>query len=410
MADQIDVVVIGGGPAGLAAAAAAREAGATVSLIDRNPDLGGILNQCIHDGFGIHLFGASLTGPEFAQQYIERVQETGVEVMTSTSVTQLTADRRLICSSQGLRQQMTARTVVLAMGCRERTRGMLMIPGDRPAGIYTAGVAQNFLNEQNILVGRRVVILGSGDVGLIMARSLTWEGATVLAVVEKLPYPSGLPRNIVQCLEDYDIPLYLSHTVRSIRGRNRIEAVTVAQTDSAGNPITRSEFSLSCDTLLLSVGLIPENELSRGAGVIIDQQTGGAIVDDRCMTNIKGIFSCGNTLHVHDSVDWAAQEGARAGWMAAQYSQGSFTPGRKISVCAGTGVRYVLPHYLTTPEKVVLSLRVQAPGRDREVRLCAEKRVIFAKQLPRVHPAEMVQLEISLLPWDAMESVEVCVV
>ena len=409
MADKIDVAVIGGGPAGLAAATAAREEGANVCLIDRNPDLGGILNQCIHDGFGIHLFGASLTGPEFAQQYIERVEKTGVEAMTSTLVTQLTSDRRLICSSRGLRRQIAARAVVLAMGCRERTRGMLMIPGDRPAGIYTAGVAQNFLNEQNILVGRKIVILGSGDVGLIMARSLTWEGATVLAVVEKLPYPSGLPRNIVQCLEDYDIPLYLSRTVSSIHGRNRIEAVTMAQVDRAGNPITGSEFFLTCDTLLLSVGLIPENELSRGAGVALDRRTNGAIVDDRCMTNIKGIFSCGNTLHVHDLVDWAAQEGERAGRMAAQYSQRSFTPCHKVSVCAGAGVRYVLPHYLTTGERTVLSLRVQEPGLNREVRLCAENQEIFAKQLPRVHPAEMVQLEISLPQWEALQSVEVCV-
>ncbi|MCI2425784.1 FAD-dependent oxidoreductase [Candidatus Acetothermia bacterium] len=410
MANKIDVAVIGGGPAGLAAAVAAHEAGADVSLIDRNHDLGGILNQCIHDGFGIHLFGTSLTGPEFAQRYIQQVQKRGVEIMTSTSVTQLTSDRQLICSSRGIRRQLEARAVVLAMGCRERTRGMLMIPGDRPAGIYAAGVAQNLLNEQNILVGRKVVILGSGDVGLIMARSLTWEGATVLAVIEKLPYPSGLPRNIVQCLEDYDIPLYLTHTVKSIHGRNRIEAVTVAQTDSAGNPITGSEFSLACDTLLLSVGLIPENELSRGAGVVIDHRTNGAIVDDCYMTNIKGIFACGNTLHVHDLVDWAAQEGERAGSMAAQYSQYSFTPDRKIAVRAGSGVRYVLPHYLTTRKKVELSLRVQAPGRNRELRLNAEKRVIFAKELPHVHPAEMVQLEITLPPWETMRSVEVCVV
>jgi len=409
MVDKFDVAVIGGGPAGLAAAVAARKEGADVILIDRNPDLGGILNQCIHDGFGIHLFGTSLTGPEFAQRYIAQAQEKDVRVMSSTIVTQLTSDRRLICSSFGLRRQIEARAVVLAMGCRERTRGMLMIPGDRPAGIYTAGVAQNLLNEQNILIGRKVVILGSGDVGLIMARSLTWEGATVLAVIEKLPYPSGLTRNIVQCLEDYDIPLYLSHTVKAIHGRTRIEAVTIAQVENSGKLITGNEFSLTCDTLLLSVGLIPENELSRGAGVEIDHQTDGAIVDDRCMTNIEGIFSCGNALHVHDLVDCAAQEGERAGLMAAQYAQSPFTPSRKIPVRAGRGVRYVLPHYLTTTEKALLSLRAQVPGKDQEVTLYAEKRVIFTKQLPHVHPAEMIQLEVSLPIGEVIQTVEVCI-
>lgn len=406
----LDVVVIGGGPAGLAAAAAAQEEGAAVELIERNPELGGILNQCIHDGFGLHAFGQVLTGPEFAHRYVQRVRKVGVEVRTDTLVVELSPDHELICSTRGSRFQLSARAVVLSMGCRERARGMLRIPGGRPAGIYPAGVAQYFINEANILVGRRVVILGSGDVGLIMARRLTWEGAKVVAMLEKLPYPSGLPRNITQCLEDYGIPLYLSHTVIYVHGRDRVQGVTAARVDEKGEPIPNSEFLMGCDTLLLSVGLIPENELSHRAGVVLDPRTGGAQVDDQCMTNIPGVFSCGNVLHIHDLADWAAMEGERAGRNAARYALGLLKSSPKIPVQPGEGVRYVVPHYTSLDrEKLLLSLRVREPGRDRELCLLAGDKVIFTKRLRRTHPAEMVQSEVQPRGIDGCESVKVCV-
>ncbi|RLE33728.1 pyridine nucleotide-disulfide oxidoreductase, partial [Candidatus Acetothermia bacterium] len=264
---KTDVLVIGGGPAGLAAAASAAEAGARVLLVDRNRKLGGILNQCIHDGFGLHTFGEVLTGPEFAAHYVNKVLEAGVEVYTDTLVAGISAGGDVILTSFGSRWGIRAGAVVLAMGCRERTRGMIRIPGTRPAGVYTAGTAQWLTNMANIRVGNRIVILGSGDIGLIMARRLRWEGADVVAVIELLPYPAGLPRNITQCLDDYDIPLYLSHSVTEIHGRDRLEGVTVARYDDSRRPIPGTEFRIECDTLLLSVGLIPENELSRRGGV-----------------------------------------------------------------------------------------------------------------------------------------------
>ncbi|MDR3280396.1 MAG: FAD-dependent oxidoreductase [Synergistaceae bacterium] len=316
-----ETVIIGGGPAGLAAAIAASEAGCRdVLLIERDVRLGGILNQCIHDGFGLHRFGEALSGPEYAARFIERLRETTVGVMTGTIALNISDQRRLLLSRSGEMIEMDAGAVVLATGCRERPRGALGIPGHRPSGVYTAGAAQNFVNMENIMPGKRVVILGSGDIGLIMARRMTLEGARVEAVYELLPYSGGLPRNIRQCLFDYGIPLRLGTTVVEIVGMDRLEGVRTAKVDENLKPIPGTERFVPCDTLLLSVGLIPENELAREAGVEINPTTGGPNVDDRYMTSVPGIFSCGNALHVHDLVDWVSDEAERAGRAAALYA------------------------------------------------------------------------------------------
>jgi thioredoxin reductase len=394
--NKVDVAVIGGGPAGLAAAAAAAREGARVRLIDRNPHLGGILNQCIHDGFGLHAFGEVLTGPEFADRYLQQAVEAGVDLRSHTLVADLTPEGELVCTRAGARETVRAKATVLAMGCRERTRGMIRIPGTRPAGVYTAGTAQWLTNMANIRIGRRVVILGSGDIGLIMARRLTWEGAQVVAVIEKLPYPSGLPRNINQCLLDYGIPLHLSHSVTCIHGKDRLERVTVSRYDEAGCVVPGSAFELTCDTLLLSVGLIPENELSRRAGVVLDRTTSGAEVGDTYMTTVPGIFSCGNVLHIHDLADWAAEEGERAGRAAARYADAGQPEGRRqVAIRAGAGVRYIVPQRVSCDaEHVLLSLRVTAPGGPTAIRAVSGGRALGELRLRKVHPATMEQLEI----------------
>ncbi len=393
-----DVAVIGGGPAGLTAAAAAAEAGARVVLIDRNRQLGGILNQCIHDGFGLHAFGELLTGPEFAQRCVHRALAANVDTHPDASVVDLSPERRLIWSTRGARSELRAGAVVLAMGCRERTRGMLRIPGSRPAGVYTAGTAQWLTNMANVRVGQRVVILGSGDIGLIMARRLTWEGAEVLGVVELLPFPSGLPRNITQCLNDYGIPLHLSHSVTCLHGGGRLEAVTVTRFDADRRPVEGSSFDIACDTLLLSVGLIPENELSRRGDVVLDPVTGGAEVDDRYMTSIDGVFSCGNVLHIHDLADWAAEEGERAGKAAATYALGETdrSAEHRIRIDAGSGVRYVVPQTAhRSSDPLLVSFRVDTPADDRTAQVVAEEgRVLAVRKLRHAHPATMVQMEV----------------
>ena len=319
-----DVIVIGGGPAGLAAACSACEKGAKkVLVIERDKELGGILNQCIHNGFGLHRFKEELTGPEYAGRFIKLLQETKAEVLLDTMVVEITADRRVCCINtvDGYRE-LKAGAVVLAMGCRERTRGAIAIPGDRPAGIFTAGAAQRYVNMEGYMVGRRVVILGSGDIGLIMARRMTLEGAEVLACVELCPYSNGLNRNIVQCLNDYDIPLYLSHTITDIIGRERVEQVVISRVDENRRPIPGTEQTFDCDTVLLSVGLIPENELTRGAGIPMDRRTNGAIVYENMETMAPGIFACGNVVHVHDLVDFVSAESEKAGAAAARYALG----------------------------------------------------------------------------------------
>ena len=393
------LIILGGGPAGLAAALAAREAGVEdILILERDRALGGILNQCIHNGFGLHTFQEELTGPEYAGRYARQVLEAGIACQLDTMVLSLSPERVVTAISPAGLRQMQAGAVVLAMGCRERPRGALNIPGFRPAGIYSAGTAQRLVNLEGKLPGRDVVILGSGDIGLIMARRMTLEGAKVHAVAELLPYSGGLKRNIVQCLEDFGIPLLLSHTVVRIEGRERVTAVVLAQVDDQRRPIPGTEQTYPCDTLLLSCGLIPENELSRGAGAALDAVTGGPVVDQGLETSIPGVFACGNVLHVHDLVDFVSQEAALAGRQAASYLQAPRPAGRTVAVKPGPGVRYVVPQFLDPAAMdgpVTLRFRVAAPARRCAVTLTQDGRTIQRKKRPVVAPGEMESLEIS---------------
>ena len=345
-----DVIVIGGGPAGLAAALeAAKEGAGKVLILERNNELGGILNQCIHNGFGLQFFKEELTGPEYASRFIDKLADAGVEVMLGAMVLDVSADKTVhAMSREHGYMQLHAKSVVLNMGCRERTRGAIAIPGDRPAGVFTAGAAQLYMNIEGYMVGKRVVILGSGDIGLIMARRMTLEGAKVLACVELMPYSNGLNRNIVQCLNDYDIPLYLSHTIIDIKGDKRVEQVVVAKVDEKRNPIPGTEITFDCDTVLLSVGLIPENELSRQAGVEIDRRTNGPVVYENMETSIPGVFASGNVVHVHDLVDFVTQESQRAGRAAALYAKNGEPQGPCIAVENGSAVTYTVPQKIRT--------------------------------------------------------------
>ena len=345
-----DVIVVGGGPAGLAAALeAAKEGAGKVLILERNNELGGILNQCIHNGFGLQFFKEELTGPEYASRFIDKLADAGVEVMLGAMVLDVSADKTVHgMSSEHGYMQLRAKSVVLNMGCRERTRGAIAIPGDRPAGVFTAGAAQLYMNIEGYMVGKRVVILGSGDIGLIMARRMTLEGAKVLACVELMPYSNGLNRNIVQCLNDYDIPLYLSHTIVDIKGDKRVEQVVVAKVDEKRNPIPGTEITFDCDTVLLSVGLIPENELSRQAGVEIDRRTNGPVVYENMETSIPGVFASGNVVHVHDLVDFVTQESQRAGRAAALYAKNGEPQGPCIAVENGSAVTYTVPQKIRT--------------------------------------------------------------
>ena len=341
-----DLIVVGGGPAGLAAANSAWEKGMKkILIIERDKELGGILNQCIHNGFGLHRFKEELTGPEYASRFIKMLESTGVEVMTDTMVLEINKDHEVhvISANEGYRVLKT-KSIVLAMGCRERTRGAIAIPGDRPAGVFTAGSAQRYLNMEGYMVGKRVVILGSGDIGLIMARRMTLEGAQVLACVEVMPYSGGLMRNIVQCLQDWNIPLYLSHTITDIVATNgRVSHVTVSKVDSARNPIPGTKMEFDCDTVLLSVGLIPENELTRAAGIEMDSRTNGAVVYENMETSVPGIFACGNVVHVHDLVDYVSAESERAGAAAADFVLNAPAESEVIPVINGDNVSYTVP-------------------------------------------------------------------
>lgn len=351
-ATEIDVLVVGAGPAGLAAAIAARENGIeNLLVVERESYPGGILRQCIHNGFGLHRFKEELTGPEYAQRDIDKVREMNIPIQCGTTVLTVEEDHTVTAVSREKGMQLFhAKAIVLAMGCRERPRGALATPGTRCAGIFSAGTAQKFVNLEGFMPGRRVLILGSGDIGLIMARRMTLQGAKVLACVEIMPFSSGLNRNIVQCLNDYDIPLLLSHTVVDIKGRDRLTGVTVAAVDENRNPIPGTEKDFDCDTLLLSVGLIPENELSQNAHVKLSPATSGAVVDDTLQTSVPGIFACGNVLHVHDLVDYVSAESLKAGAAAAAYVHGKTASGQAVNVLDGLGVRGVVPQRLHLPE------------------------------------------------------------
>ncbi len=424
---KCDLVVIGGGPAGLAAAASAYDAGVKeILILERDKELGGILNQCIHNGFGLHTFGEELTGPEYAARYVAQVQERGIPFKLDTMVLSVSADRKVtaVNTEDGL-FTVEAGAVILAMGCRERSRGALNIPGERPAGIFSAGTAQRLVNMEGYMPGKHVVILGSGDIGLIMARRMTLEGAKVEAVAELEPYSGGLKRNIVQCLDDFGIPLLLSHTVTKIHGHKRVEAVTISEVDANRRPIPGTEHTYECDTLLLSCGLIPENELSKSAGVDLSRVTSGPLVDDTLQTNVEGVFACGNVLHVHDLVDYVSEEAALAGRHAAAYlaekTTGPAETARAdakaeagvVPIRAEDGVRYTVPacvHPGTMADEIVVRFRVAKPYRKAAIVLYCNDREIRRKTRPVMAPGEMEQIVLKkaeLLAQEGLESITI---
>ncbi len=406
-----DVVIIGSGPGGLAAAIAARQNGAEdVLIIERDLEPGGILLQCIHNGFGVEIFKQDLPGPSYAQRFINEARGIGVDWLMDTMVLDVTRDRRIFAMGKHSGMvEVQAKAIVLAMGCRERTRAQIRLPGARPAGVYTAGTAQRWVNVEGYMPGKQFVILGSGDIGMIMARRLTFEGAKVERVLEIMPYLTGLTRNYVQCLLDNNIPLQLRHTVKRIIGRKRVEAIESVLVDERWQPVPGSEEIIPCDTLLLSVGLIPENELSRQAGVQLDPVTGGPFVDDGFQTSVPGIFSAGNVVHVYDLVDWVTEAGRTAGKQAARYAQGQHLPeNQRVRLVAGENVRYVVPHELNsaslTEGEVRLQLRVRQPVEAPvwvEAR-CGEK-LIARKAEPYARPGEMVTLVLSPKHYDEVQ-------
>ena len=409
-----DIVVIGGGPAGLAAAYSAWENGArNILILERDQELGGILNQCIHNGFGLHYFKEELTGPEYAGRFIELLQKTGVEVKLDTMVLHVTSEKQVhaINPKDGY-MIIDAKAVILAMGCRERTRGAIGIPGDRPSGVFTAGTAQRYVNIEGKQCGKRVVILGSGDIGLIMARRLTLEGAKVLACVELMPYSNGLTRNLVQCLEDYHIPLYLSHTVTNIKGSRRVEQVTVSRVDESRKPIPGTEMVFDCDTLLLSVGLIPENELTREAGIEIDPRTNGAVVYENRETSLPGVFACGNVLHVHDLVDFVSGESEKAGKAAAEHLLGKRADGAVLKVTNGEGISYTVPQKIRPEhlEKTAeLYFRVRSVYRGGEILVARGEEIIARFSRERMAPGEMERILLPVQKLLAPGADELCV-
>lgn len=390
-----EVIIIGGGAAGLAAAVACKQKGIEdILIIERGDYLGGILQQCIHDGFGLEKFHTSLAGPEYAQRYIDQVIDKKIPSLLNSMVVNLTPQKEvLVINYKGLAHY-RAKVIILAMGCRERTRGAISIPGARPSGIYTAGVAQELINLKNYMVGEKIVVLGSGDIGLIMARRLSLEGVEVIMVAEKLPYSSGLPRNINQCLHDFDIPLLLSHTVVDIEGNGRLSGVTIAQLGKRGGIIPGSKRKITCDTLLLSVGLIPENELSREAGITLDNITGGPQVDERGQTSVPGIFACGNVLQVHDIVDNVSLEAEYIVEGVVEYLEGKLNKEWEIKVKLEKGLRYVVPQNLIRLKDTIFSLRVNQPGENKILVFEDGKKPIKKKSFRRVNPAEMIRIKL----------------
>ena len=397
------LVIVGGGPAGLAAALEANRNGIApddILIIERDRELGGILNQCIHAGFGLHMFGEELTGPEYSGRFIEEVKAAKIGYVTNSMVLSISDDRTVTFVSPEMGfVRMKAGAVVICTGCRERTRGALNIPGNRPAGIYSAGTAQRYVNIEGFMPGKKVVILGSGDIGLIMARRMTLEGAKVLRVCELMPYSGGLARNIAQCLDDFDIPLYLSHTVTEIRGKERVEGVVISEVDENRRPIPGTEEYVECDTLMLSVGLIPENELAKSAGIALDRVTGGAVVNQYNETSVPGIFACGNALHVHDLVDFVTREAYTAGRSAAEFvNNGGFGVTDGEILCKATGgVRYCVPHklaYTSNPEDVKFFIRVDNIYKNVKLEIRAGEQVLKSVSKRSVAPGEMESLTI----------------
>ncbi len=405
---RYDLVVIGGGPGGLAAAIEARNNGVeNILVIERDKELGGILQQCIHNGFGLHEFKEELTGPEYAERFIKKLKEKNIEYKLDTMVLEVTPEKivHAINTVDGY-MMIEAKAIVLAMGCRERTRGAISIPGERPAGVFTAGTAQRFINMEGYMVGKKVLILGSGDIGLIMARRMTLEGAEVQAVVELMPFSGGLARNIAQCLNDYNIPLYLSHTVVDIKGKERVEGVTIAKVDENRRPIPGTEIEYECDTLLLSVGLIPENDISRKTGIVIDRRTSGPVVNEMMETSIPGIFACGNVVHVHDLVDFVSAEARKAGKAAAKFVKDEVQNGEYIELKNGFGVTYTVPqkYRIENIENFLeISMRVNNIYKNMRLQVKDGDTVLVNMKKAHLAPGEMEKV---VVPKKLLESVK----